>query len=178
MPTLKRLEGFAEATYTPIGFLLKEPPVEKLPVTDLRTVRGVEVGRPSPALLDTLHLCQQRQAWYRDEALSAGEPPKEFIGSLKMTDGIASSAALLRDALGFDIEQRRQLPTWTEALRGFTGQAETLGILVMVSGVVGNNTHRGLDQRVPRLRSVGPASTPGLHQRCRYQSCADVHSGP
>ena len=146
MPTLKQLEGFAKATYTPIGFLfLKEPPVEELPVTDFRTVRDVEVGRPSPALLDTLHLCQQRQAWYRDEALSAGEPPKEFSGSLKTTAGIASSAALLRDALGFDIEQRRQLPTWTEALRGFIGQAETLGILVMVSGVVGNNTHRGLD---------------------------------
>ena len=146
MPTLKQLEGFAKATYTPIGFLfLKEPPVEELPVTDFRTVRGVEVGRPSPALLDTLHLCQQRQAWYRDEALSAGEPPKEFIGSLKTTDGIVASAALLRDALGFDSEQRRQLPTWTEALRGFIEQAETLGILVMVSGVVGNNTHRGLD---------------------------------
>ena len=122
---------------------------------------------------------QQRQAWYRDEALSAGEPPKEFIGSLKTTDGIASSAALLRDALGFDIEQRRQLPTWTEALRGFTEQAETLGILVMVSGVVGNNTHRGLDPEEFRGFALpDPLAPPGLHQRCRYQSCADVHSGP
>ena len=51
----------------------------------------------------------------------------------------------LRDALGFDVEQRRQSPTWAEALRKFIEQAEALGILVMVSGVVGGNTHRRLD---------------------------------
>ena len=146
LPTFKQLEAFARATYAPIGYLfLREPPVEALPVTDFRTVRGVEVSRPSPDLLDTLYLCQQRQDWYRDEARTAGELPLEFVGSLDTSVDAALAGVRLRDALGFDVEQRRQSPTWAEALRQFIEQAEALGILVMVSGVVGGNTHRRLD---------------------------------
>ena len=37
------------------------------------------------------------------------------------------------------------MPTWTEALRRFIEQADTLGILVMCSGVVLNNNQRHLD---------------------------------
>jgi Zn-dependent peptidase ImmA (M78 family) len=47
--------------------------------------------------------------------------------------------------LGFDIEERRRIPTWTDALRHFIEQADGLGILVMCSGVVLNNNRRRLD---------------------------------
>lgn len=145
-PTFRQLEEFARATYTPIGyFFLEEPPVEELPVTDFRTIGDQEVGQPSPNLLDTLYLCQRRQDWYRSEALAAGEPPLLFVGSLSTTDEIVEAAAKIRDVLQFNIEQRRQLRTWSEALRHFILQAETSGILVMVNGVVGDNTHRKLD---------------------------------
>ncbi len=146
LPTLKQLEAFAKATRTPIGYLfLSRPPVDQLPVTDLRTMGDVELSRPSPDLLDILYLCQQRQDWYRNEARTAGEAPLKFVGSLETTDDITFSAARLRDALEFDVERRRQSPTWEEALRQFIEQADRLGILVMVSGVVGSSTHRRLD---------------------------------
>jgi Zn-dependent peptidase ImmA (M78 family) len=48
-------------------------------------------------------------------------------------------------ALGFDIEERRRCPTWTDALRRFIDQADALGTLVMVNGVVGNNNYRKLE---------------------------------
>ena len=146
LPTFRQLEAFAKATYAPIGYLfLQEPPVEDLPVTDFRTMGDAEVRHASPALLDTLHLCQQRQDWYRDEARTSGEPPLEFIGSLSISAEVEVAGAHLRDALGFDIEQRRRASSWSEALRLFIAQADALGVLVMVSGVVGSNTHRKLD---------------------------------
>ena len=146
LPTFRQLEEFAKATYSPIGYLfLREPPAEEIPVTDFRTMGDVEVSRPSPDLLDTLHTCQQRQDWYRDEARTAGEPPLEFVGSLDTSVNVPFAGAHLRNALGFDVEQRRGLATWSEALRQFIEQAEVLGILVMVSGIVGSNTRRKLD---------------------------------
>ncbi|HEX6506930.1 MAG TPA: ImmA/IrrE family metallo-endopeptidase, partial [Chloroflexota bacterium] len=51
----------------------------------------------------------------------------------------------IRTALRFGIGERGS--TWTDALRTLIDRAETLGILVMVSGVVGSNTHRKLDPR-------------------------------
>ena len=67
------------------------------------------------------------------------------MGSIRVGDDIARSAGIIRKALGFDLDARAQLPTWTEALRRFIAQADRLGVLVMVSGVVGSNTRRKLN---------------------------------
>ena len=145
-PTLKQIERFAKATYTPLGFLfLQEPPVERVPIPDFRTIGRERIDRPSPDLLDTIYVCQQRQEWYRDFARSVGEEPRSFVGSAKMTSDIEAIAETIRRALGFDLEQRQRMPTWSSALRLFIEQADALGILVMCSGVVLNNNRRHLD---------------------------------
>ena len=147
-PTLKQVERFAKATYTPVGYLfLQEAPLERVPIPDFRTISVDRVTRPSPNLLDTLYICQQRQNWYRDFARSTGETPLPFVGSASVEDDVETTAADIRSALGFDIEARRQMPTWTDALRRFIEQADALGLLVMVSGVVGCDNHRKLDAR-------------------------------
>jgi Zn-dependent peptidase ImmA (M78 family) len=144
-PTLKQLEAFATATHTPIGYLFgSEPPVERVPIPDFRTIAGTGVARPSPDLLDTVYLCQVRQDWYHDFARTEGEPPLSFVGSAQVGDDVVRTADAMRDALGFDLDERREAPTWTDALRLFIGQTDEAGILVMVSGVVGSNTRRVL----------------------------------
>lgn len=147
-PTLKQLEAFSKATRTPIGyFFLLEPPEEQVPIPDFRTIADEAPGPPSPDLLDTLYLCQQRQDWYREYALLEGEKRLPFVGSTKVGDSVARVAHEMRKFLHLDLEERRILPTWTDALRQFIGQADEAGILVMVSGVVGSNNHRKLDSR-------------------------------
>jgi len=145
-PTLKQLENFAQATHTPVGyFFLDRPPVEEMPVPDFRTMHGDRRRRPSADLLDAIYLCQQRQDWYREFARSIGERPRAFAASVAISENPTRAAATIRDVLGFDVEERRRLPTWTDALRKFVELADAAGILVMVSGVVGSNNHRKLD---------------------------------
>ena len=145
-PTLKQVEAFAKVTRTPIGLLfLEEPPIERVPIPDFRTIANVHLSRPSPDLLEIIYLCQQRQGWYRDYAVSTREPALEFVGSARLGDDIVQTAATMRKFLGFDVAERRRLATWTDALRHCVGQADALGVLVMASGVVGSNNRRRLD---------------------------------
>lgn len=145
-PTLKQVEDFAKATHTPVGFLfLEQPPVERIPIPDFRTIRNKPIARPSPDLLDMIYVCQQRQEWYRDFARSERESPLSCVGSVSLESNVEQTAAAMRHALGFDIEERRRMPTWTDALRLFIAQADEAGIMVMCSGVVLNNNYRPLD---------------------------------
>ena len=144
-PTLKQLESFAKATHAPVGyFFLPEPPVEPLPIPDFRTIGDRAIARPGADLLDTIYVCQTRQAWYRDEATVTGHQSLPFVGSLNLRTPIIEAASRLRDALGFSVQQRRDCSTWSDALRLFIAQAEEIGVLVMVSGVVMNNNTRVL----------------------------------
>ncbi len=145
-PTLRQLENFARFTHAPIGYLfLHAPPVEQIPIPDFRTIGNLHIGHPSPDLLETIYLCQQRQEWYRDFSRSAREEALAFVGSATVDSDVVETAAEIRNKLGFDLEARRQCPTWVDALRSFIAQVDALGVLVMVSGVVGSNNRRKLN---------------------------------
>jgi Zn-dependent peptidase ImmA (M78 family) len=145
-PTLRQLEDYAQATYTPVGFLfLIEPPEEQLPIPDFRTFGDQPVRTPTPDLLDTIYACEQRQDWYREFAEANGSSRVELVGSLSLDVDVNDAAAQLRGALGFDLARRVEFSTWTAALSGLREHAEEAGILVMISGIVGTNTHRKLN---------------------------------
>lgn len=146
-PTLKQVEEFANIVHAPVGymFLPAPPPPETVPIPDFRTVGNSHIGHPSPDLLETIYLCQQRQEWYRDYARAMGEIPCSFVGSVVLDHDIVAVAESIRRFLGIDVAARRTMRTWDEALRKFIAQADNAGILVMVSGIVGTNTHRKLD---------------------------------
>jgi len=144
-PTLKQLEAFARAVHAPVGYLLlPEPPEEQLPIPDYRRRSG-ENARPSADLLDTIFLCEQRQEWYRDFASRTDLEPLPFVGSLSLAYTAPDAAQRMREALGLRLDRRTDYPSWTDALRGMIEAAEAARILVMVSGIVGSNTHRKLD---------------------------------
>jgi len=160
-PTLKQLERFAQRTYTPIGFLfLSEPPEEDVPIPDMRTLGSVELTHPSPDLLDTVYLCQQRQTWYRSYAQTYGLGTLPFVGSLDAHTSVEAAAAAIRTTLDLDLNAQMGATSWEEAFRAVVSAADHTGILVMISGVVGVNTHRNLDPQEFRGFALADALAP------------------
>lgn len=159
-PTLRQLEQYAQATHAPLGFFfLPAPPQEVLPIPDFRTM-GRGVPRLSADLLDVIYTCQNRQAWYLDEARVHGEVPLGFVGSATLATRPEEAAQAIRHTLGFSVAARRDCPTWADALRLFIGQAEQAGVMVMVSGVVMNNNTRPLDPQEFRGFALSDAVAP------------------
>lgn len=145
-PTVRQLEGFAAATHAPLGyFFLPEPPDEPVPIPDFRTVADRAIERASADLLDTVYICQQRQAWYRQYLSDSGGEALGFVGSVRHGANVVDTAARIGRAIGFSVEERASYSTWAKALREFIQLVEDAGILIMVSGIVLNNTHRKLD---------------------------------
>jgi Zn-dependent peptidase ImmA (M78 family) len=145
-PTLNQLEDFARATHTPLGQLLLDvPPLEEVPIPDYRTIGDSGVVQPSADLLDTLFHCIERQDWYRSFAQINQEPPVALVGALDRSMPVVDAASAMRRLLAFDVDDRGS--TFTDALRLLLHGAESAGVLVMVNGVVGSDTHRKLDPR-------------------------------
>lgn len=144
-PTLRQLEAFANATHVPLGYLLlSKPPEEQMPIADFRRINEGVPRDYSPDLLDTIYDHQERQDWYRDYLLSLGEVPLAFIGSVKTSTSAIEVADSIAKTIGFSIAERQNLKSWEEALRVFIDRISEAGVLVMVNGVVGFNTHRKL----------------------------------
>ena len=145
-PTLRQLENLAKRTLTPLGyFFLPEPPEDKLPIPDFRTVQDEPVKRPSPNLLETVHMMQRRQDWMRDHLAEEGQSPLRFVGSVGLGDSSEQVARRIRETLGITDDWARQQRWWTEALLEFRRAVESAGIIVVINGVVGNNVYRKLD---------------------------------
>lgn len=142
-PTLRQLESFATATRTPVGYLfLDDPPDEELPIPDFRTFADGPIARPSPDLLDTIYHAQQRQEWFIGYAARNGFEELAWVGSMTLETPITEAAATMSEALRFGVEERGT--TWSNAFQTLCQHTEEVGVLVMVNGVVGSNTHRKL----------------------------------
>lgn len=145
-PTFKQLEAFAKATLTPFGaFFLPAPPHETLPVPDFRTMRDRRPPRPSAALLETIYHMQRRQEWMREHLQEEGADPLPFIGTVTLTSSPLSAAENIRRTLGMEEGWAHRHETWSDALLGLRHAVEDTGVLVVINGVFGNNTHQPLD---------------------------------
>ena len=66
------------------------------------------------------------------------------MGSTFTRHAIEDCARAISRTIGFDVKQRASLSTWEEALIEFIDAVEGVGVLVMRSGIVDNNTRRKL----------------------------------
>jgi Zn-dependent peptidase ImmA (M78 family) len=144
-PTLRQLEEFAKAVSIPFGYLLlPDPPEEKLSIPHFRTLADKPAHRVSPDLLETVRTMQRRQDWMRDYLLDQGVEPLPFVHSANIKSDPIKVASEIRSRLGLSEAWASEQPNWTSALRSLMQKIEEAGILVVVNGIVGNNTHKKL----------------------------------
>jgi Zn-dependent peptidase ImmA (M78 family) len=144
-PTWPQLESFARAAYVPFGYLLlEEPPAEELPIPLFRTFEHSK-SPPSVELLDVVRLVQARQQWMREYLQEQGEKPLAFIGSARYNrEDERLIARRIRETLGLQEDWSADCPSWQAAFRQLLQRCEKIGVTVVVSALVGNNTHRPL----------------------------------
>ena len=150
-PTLRQMEIFANATFTPLGcLLLAEPPKEDTTIPYYRTAGGDPACGPSLGLAETVSTIRHRQDWMRDRLIAYGHDRLAYMGSAEHTDPVGDVALSMRRELGITGEWASGLDSWTGALRIMGDRMEDMGVFVSTSGMVGSNTRRAL--RVEEFR--------------------------
>lgn len=174
LPTLRQLEKFANWTRTPFGFfLLDSPPEDRLPIPDFRTTHG-RTRRPSPDLLETVQAMQRRQEWMREFLLEEGQEPLAFVGEANIQDSLDDVVQSMRMALDLPEDWARQERSWGGALRLLRQSIEAAEIMVVINGVVGNNTHRSLDVNEFRGFALVDSIAPLIFVNGKDAKCAKM----
>src|SRR5690606_3963672 len=73
------------------------------------------------------------------------EDPLRFVGSARNRPPVEEVAQSIRASLGIDTGWANGYRSWADALRGLRRRIEAAGVVVVINGIVGNNTHRKLD---------------------------------
>ncbi len=141
-PTFRQAQKIAATTHTPFGYLfLPSPPEETLSIPDLRTISSQEASEFSTNLKDIVKQVTNKQAWFRNYLIQSEEKPLPFIGQFKISSPINDVVKSIRYALKVAPPSKG---SWEDYQRDLIKGAESAGILVMRSGIVGNNTRRKL----------------------------------
>lgn len=142
-PTFKQAEKIARITHIPFGYLfLPEPPVEELPIPDLRTPGDLPSESPSTKFLDLIRDVSFQQDWYRDYRLEQGASPLPFVGKYQLRNKPLSIARDIRTILHLDATI--EASHWEKHFGDLCDRCEEIGIWVMRAGYVGSNTKRTL----------------------------------
>ena len=145
-PTYNQIEKMSKVTGIPLGyFFLEKPPVEDSSFVEYRTVDSKEFSNPSRNLMETLHDMELIQEWIRNELQATESDNLSFVGSIKKTVQPDDFAVFVRKCLKIEINWYESCKNGEESFKLLRNYISDLGVVVMMSGIVGNNTHRTLD---------------------------------
>ena len=145
-PTFNQIEKVSKSTGIPLGyFFLQKPPVENITLVNYRTIDSEQLSNPSRNLIDTLHDMDLVQEWVREYQIANGNLPCAFVGLFKNETKYTTIAENIRNLLNIKIDWYNQTKTVEESFNFLRAAISNLGVVVMMNGVVGNNTHRPLD---------------------------------
>lgn len=145
-PTFHQIEEFSRKSNIPLGyFFLQTPPAEEIKLLEYRTVDSIQLANPSRNLIDTMNEMEKVQDWMREYRQDLGFDILPVVGCMKgqkETDAIVSR---IREDLEIPESWYENCRNSRDAFMYIRERLEECGVLVMMSGVVGKNTHRVLD---------------------------------
>ena len=144
-PTYNQLIELSKIFHIPFGyFYLEKLPERKYPIPHYRTEKKL-LFLPSNELLDTVMFAQKIQEWAKYILLEWGQEKIQFCGKYK--DDYNKEKIIEELKTIFDIKNNwaSEINKWREAFNYLKEKAEEKGIIVLINGVVGNNTHRKLN---------------------------------
>ena len=151
-PTFNQIEEMSRKISIPFGyFFLDKPPIEKCGIVEYRTVDSGAMTVPSRNLMDTVDLMTDIQEWMAWYAAENGQEELAFVGSAGGVDDLQRVVKDIREKLDIDMDWYAHRQNAGDAFRFLKGRVEQINVLVMMSGTVGNNTHRKL--RVDEFRA-------------------------
>lgn len=145
-PTFKQIEDLSKKTNIPLGyFFLQKPPEEKIELLEYRTIDSIQLMKPSRNLIDTIYHMERIRDWMKDYRQEMGFGILSVVGCMDNVDEISTIAKRIRNDLELNETWYEQCSNSREAFNFIRGRLETCGVIVMMSGIVGSNTHRPLD---------------------------------
>ncbi|MCD8134136.1 MAG: ImmA/IrrE family metallo-endopeptidase [Clostridiales bacterium] len=145
-PTFNQIEEFSKKSDIPLGyFFLQTPPEEQIELLDYRMVDSIELANPSRNLIDTINEMRNVQDWMREYRKDFGFDELPFVGCMKEQRETKDIVDRIRRDLEIPDTWYEECKNSRESFTCIRGKLEECGILVMMSGIVGKNTHRALN---------------------------------
>ena len=145
VPTFNQIEEVSKKINIPFGyFFLEKPPVENCRIVEYRTVDSLTVQEPSRNLIDIVDMMTDAQEWMIEYVQDNGQEPLSFVACDKNEKAASVIAEHIRDTLKLDTFWFKSSKNAAESFRIIRHRLENAGIMVMMSGTVGSNTHRKL----------------------------------
>ena len=144
-PTFNQIEDFSRKANIPLGyFFLQTPPIEEIKLLEYRTIDSIELANPSRNLIDTIREMENIQDWMKDYRQDTDFDTLTIVGCLKGKTDVEAIANQIRTDLEMPLDWYKKTGTIIEAFNYVRKLLEYRGVLVMLSGIVGKNTHRAL----------------------------------
>ena len=145
-PTFNQIEDFSKKSNIPLGyFFLQTPPTEEIGLLEYRTVDSIQLANPSRNLIDTIHEMENIQDWMKAYRQEMGFDKLSVVGCVSDNHDVNQIADRIRIDLNISKSWHENVQNSREAFAYIREQLEICGVVVMMSGIVGKNTHRALD---------------------------------
>lgn len=148
-PSVKDIDALSRKMHVPFGYFFLTEPLDDTPSVFAHRAMGSlpMYDKPSRALVDTIREMETLQDWAVQDSIVTDGAIVDFAGSLNVSSSMDVLVTAVREYLCIDEHWQHQ-PEMSNPAKAFNfirAQAQSGGIIVMMNGIVGQNTRRKLD---------------------------------